>query len=85
HLKDVRAEVLEEVKQKKMSFLNSVRAGVFTIPGDGMIDFPAIFTLLEQHNYSGWMVVETEQDPAKANPFVYAKKAREYIQNETGL
>ncbi|AVX30334.1 2-keto-myo-inositol dehydratase [Carboxydocella thermautotrophica] len=85
HLKDVRAEVLEMVKKEKLSFLQAVRAGVFTVPGDGMINFKPIFELLAQGNYEGWYVVEAEQDPAKANPFEYALKARKYIRETAGL
>lgn len=85
HLKDVRPRVLKEVERRQMSFLDAVRAGVFTIPGDGMIDFPAIFSILTEHDYCGWMVVEAEQDPAKANPLIYAQKARAYIREQTGL
>lgn len=85
HLKDVRKDVLERVHSEKMSFLDAVRAGAFTVPGDGMIDFPSIFKILEAHNYKGWMVVEAEQDPAKANPLEYAIKARKYIRKYTEL
>jgi inosose dehydratase len=85
HLKDLRPSVYEEVKKADSSFLDAVRAGVFTVPGDGSIDFPSIFKILEDNDYRGWMVVEAEQDPAKANPFVYAKKARDYIYENTGL
>ena len=58
-----------------MSFLQAVSAGVFTVPGDpeGCIDFPALFKILDQHNYDGWLVVEAEQDPAKANPYRYSR------------
>ena len=68
-----------------MSFLDAVRAGVFTVPGDGSIDFPAIFRVLEDADYQGWIVVEAEQDPARANPLEYAIKARQYIRTHTGL
>ncbi|HYF83215.1 MAG TPA: myo-inosose-2 dehydratase [Clostridia bacterium] len=85
HLKDIREDVLDKVKREKMSFLQGVREGVFTVPGDGMIDFVPLFKLLQDNNYSGWMVVEAEQDPAKANPFEYAVKARNYIREKTGL
>ena len=85
HLKDVRPEVLERVKAEKMSFLDGVRAGAFTVPGDGCIDFAPIFEVLEKSGYAGWMVVEAEQDPAKANPFEYAVNARVYIKKLTGL
>jgi len=85
HLKDIRKEVLEKVKKESMSFLDAVREGAFTVPGDGMIDFEPIFKVLEENEYEGWMVVEAEQDPAKANPFEYALKARKYIREKTGL
>lgn len=85
HLKDLRTDVFAEVKKADSSFLDAVRAGVFTVPGDGSIDFPSIFTILEENKYEGWMVVEAEQDPAKANPFVYAKMARDYIRTNTGI
>lgn len=85
HLKDLRSAVYEEVKSKKMSFLDAVRAGVFTVPGDGVIDFKPVFDTLKETGYEGWMVVEAEQDPARANPFEYALKARKYIRELTGI
>lgn len=85
HLKDIRPEVVEEVKAKDMSFLDGVRAGAFTIPGDGCIDFAPIFQVLEEAGYQGYMVVEAEQDPAKANPLEYAIRARKFIAENTGL
>ncbi len=85
HLKDVRLEVLTRVRKEKMSFLAAVKAGVFTVPGDGAIDFGPIFHRLDRHGYRGWYVVEAEQDPAKANPFEYALKARKFIREKAGL
>ncbi|OOM13498.1 myo-inosose-2 dehydratase [Clostridium saccharobutylicum] len=85
HLKDIRAEVLEKVKKEKMSFLKGVRAGAFTVPGDGCINFEPIFKTLEENNYEGWLLVEAEQDPAIANPFEYAMKARKYIKEKIGF
>ena len=85
HLKDIRPEVVEQVKKENMSFLAGVRAGAFTIPGDGCINYDPIFKVLEDAGYEGYMVVEAEQDPAKANPFEYAKMGREYITKHTGL
>ena len=85
HLKDIRPEVVEQVKKENMSFLAGVRAGAFTIPGDGCINYDPIFKVLEEAGYEGYMVVEAEQDPAKANPFEYAKMGREYITAHTGL
>ncbi|CUU50546.1 myo-inosose-2 dehydratase [Clostridium beijerinckii] len=83
HLKDIRADVLEKVKKEKMSFLMGVREGSFTVPGDGCIDFEPIFKILDENNYEGWILVEAEQDPAIANPFEYAIKARKYIKEKT--
>ena len=85
HLKDVRPAVAERVRNNGMSFLDAVRAGVFTVPGDGGLDFVPIFDQLDRGGYSGWMVVEAEQDPSKANPLEYAIKGRRYISEKTGL
>ena len=82
---DIRQETAEEVEKEKDSFLNGVKKGVFTVPGDGMIDFTPIWTAIHASDYEGWIVVEAEQDPAKANPFEYAVKARSYIREVTGL
>ena len=85
HLKDLRPEVVAAVRRDKLSFLDGVRAGTFTVPGDGATDFRPIFDILEETGYEGWMVVEAEQDPAKANPLEYAIKARRYIAETAGL
>lgn len=85
HLKDIRPEVVEKVKKEDLSFLEGVRQGTFTIPGDGGIDFEPIFRVLEENGYEGYMVVEAEQDPARANPLEYAIRARKYISEKTGL
>jgi inosose dehydratase/3D-(3,5/4)-trihydroxycyclohexane-1,2-dione acylhydrolase (decyclizing) len=71
HCKDVRAAIREEADDKDWSFLDSVLAGVYTVPGDGMVDYVSVFKAL--HGYSGWVVVEAEQDPKKAEPAQYAK------------
>ncbi|MDM5247801.1 myo-inosose-2 dehydratase [Lysinibacillus sp. G4S2] len=79
HFKDIREDVAKEVKEQKDSFLTGVKKGVFTVPGDGIIDFHPIMDAIVGSGYEGWIVVEAEQDPAKANPFEYALKARKYI------
>jgi inosose dehydratase len=71
HAKDVRREVMERARRERLSFLDAVIAGVFTVPGDGCVDYPAV--LAELPGYSGWAVVEAEQDPDKAHPLTYAK------------
>ena len=85
HFKDIREQVAEEVKENSDSFLNGVKKGVFTVPGDGMIDFSPIWKEIKDSGYKGWIVVEAEQDPAKANPYEYAVKTRKYIHDTTGL
>ncbi|MEM7026382.1 MAG: myo-inosose-2 dehydratase, partial [Pseudomonadota bacterium] len=73
HCKDIRKDVLEQHLAERWSFLNGVLAGVFTVPGDGMIDYGPFAELLAQIDYKGWVVVEAEQDPAKANPLKMAQ------------
>lgn len=85
HLKDIRPEVVKRVKEERLSFLEGVRQGAFTIPGDGCVEFAPIFKVLAQNGYEGYMVVEAEQDPAKANPLEYAIRARKFIAKQTGL
>ena len=85
HLKDVRDEIVDQVRSQQLSFLDGVKKGTFTVPGDGVIDFKPVFKILDDFGYKGWMVVEAEQDPALANPFEYAVKARKYIRETAGL
>lgn len=86
HAKDVRADVMAAARTQRLSFLDAVIAGVFTVPGDGCVDYHAV--LRELPGYSGWVVVEAEQDPAKASPLTYAKlghaNLRKYLK-EAGL
>ncbi len=86
HTKDVRKAVMEQANADGWSFLDSVLAGVYTVPGDGMVDFASVFR--ELPGYSGWVVVEAEQDPKKAHPLTYAKKGHAHlvqVLRETGL
>jgi inosose dehydratase len=73
HCKDVRLPVLENARSTDMSFMDAVLSGIFTVPGDGCVDFVSLFSELSRAKYSGWLVVEAEQDPTKAIPIVYAK------------
>ena len=73
HCKDVRREVLNDVLAGDRSFLRAVLDGVFTVPGDGSIDFAAVLAELRRGGYEGWLVVEAEQDPKKAHPLTYAR------------
>ena len=85
HLKDIRPDVVTRVREERLSFLEGVRQGAFTIPGDGCVAFDPIFQVLAETGYEGYMVVEAEQDPAKANPLEYAIRARKFIKVHTGL
>jgi inosose dehydratase len=85
HLKDVRPAIVEKVRKEKLSFLEAVKLGAFTVPGDGSIDFASVFKELKSLCYEGWWVVEAEQDPAIANPLEYAIKARKYIRDKAGI
>ena len=73
HCKDVRRSALDDVLSRDASFLHAVLDGVFTVPGDGSIDFERVLAELRRHAYAGWLVVEAEQDPAKAHPLTYAR------------
>jgi inosose dehydratase len=72
HCKDIRRPVLEQAWAGDWSFMDAVLAGIFTVPGDGSVDYPPLLRRLQAAGYEGWLVVEAEQDPAKANPLTYA-------------
>ncbi|MFC5653836.1 myo-inosose-2 dehydratase [Paenibacillus solisilvae] len=79
HLKDIRQQVLSEARAEGVDFVTCIRKGVFTVPGDGCINFAPIIGELIDRNYKGWALLEGEQDPAVHNPYEYAKKALAYI------
>ena len=79
HYKDIRPSIVEDVRKNNKSFLDAVIAGAFTVPGDGCIDFQAVSNSLAAMSYSGWIVVEAEQDPAKAPPYDYSKMGYDHI------
>jgi inosose dehydratase len=81
HLKDVRRDVLDWARKNDVTFNSAVREGLFTVPGDGIVDFAEIGKFVRSSGYSGWVVVEAEQDPAKAAPRIYTEKAYQYVKN----
>ena len=85
HLKDMRLPVVKQARDEGWSFLQAVRHGAFTVPGDGGVQFDEVFRVLAASGYQGWLLVEAEQDPAKADPLEYAMKARTFIHEKTGL
>lgn len=73
HAKNVRPEIASQVRNEKLSFLEGVRRGVFTVPGDaeGGVDFVPVLKIAAEHGYKGWLVIEAEQDPDVRNPHEY--------------
>ena len=84
HCKDIRKNILEKSLTEDLSFREAFLEGAFTVPGDGCIDYKPLFEVLKKNNYSGWLVVEAEQDPAKANPLEYAIKGFKYLSSTLG-
>jgi inosose dehydratase len=88
HCKDMRENILKKSLTNDYSFRQAFLEGAFTVPGDGCIDYKPILKELKSNNYKGWLVVEAEQDPKKANPLEYAKKGYKYLSKtvkETGF
>lgn len=85
HTKNVRPAVVAQARQQGWSFERAVREGAFTVPGDGGIDYAPLFAVLEKAGYQGWLVVEAEQDPKKANPLTYARRGRDTLKNLAGV
>jgi len=79
HAKDVRPDVMKRALAERWSFLDSVINGVYTVPGDGCIDFEAALRPIAEAGYSGWIICEAEQDPAKAHPLTYARKGYAHL------
>ena len=79
HCKDMREKVLKKSLSEDLSFRHAFIEGAFTVPGDGCIDYKPFLSELKKNDYNGWLVVEAEQDPKKANPFEYAKKGYAYL------
>jgi len=79
HCKDIRKDVLEKSLKNDSTFRQAFLDGAFTVPGDGCINYKPFLTILKKKDYEGWLVVEAEQDPAKANPFEYAKIGYNYL------
>jgi inosose dehydratase len=79
HCKDIRKKILDRSLSNDLSFRNSFLEGVFTVPGDGYINYKPLFETLYDNKYSQWLIVEAEQDPKKANPLEYAKIGYKYL------
>jgi inosose dehydratase len=73
HCKDIRGEIFHKLKAEGGSFLSGVVDGMFTVPGDGDIDFRKVLQALAEIGYCGWIIVEAEQDPSIADPRRYGE------------
>lgn len=82
HCKDIRAQVFAGVQEKGQSFLDGVLAGMFTVPGDGAINYGNVMKALAGIGYCGWIVVEAEQDPAIADPRKYGELGLRTLERE---
>ncbi|MBB5700850.1 inosose dehydratase [Ochrobactrum daejeonense] len=90
HAKNIRRNIANEVRDQSLSFLEGVRRGVFTVPGDadGCVDFVPVLKIAAEHGYQGWLVIEAEQDPDVRNPFEYQSlglKSLKAFAREAGL
>lgn len=90
HAKNVRPVIAEQVRNERLSFLEGVRRGVFTVPGDreGGVNFNPVLKIAAEHGYEGWLVIEAEQDPDVRNPFEYQSlglKSLKAMAREAGL
>lgn len=85
HCKDVRKNIFDAIMSEGASFLDGVLKGMFTVPGDGDLDFSPVFQALSDMNYSGWIIVEAEQDPAIADPRTYAQLGLGVLRAQAGL
>ena len=81
HCKDMRKHILDRSLKEDLSFRQAFMEGAFTVPGDGCINYKPLLKFLKENHYNGWLVVEAEQDPAKANPLKYAKIGYNYLFN----
>ena len=81
HLKDLRSAIVQRVRSEDASFLDGVVDGMFTVPGDGALDFAQIINALDRHGYAGWIIIEAEQDPERANPHHYSKLGLDHIKS----
>lgn len=83
HAKNIRPEIMQRVRSENLSFLDGVRLGVFTVPGDpeGCVDFAPVLKIAAEHSYSGWLVIEAEQDSAVREPFYYQNMGLEALKS----
>ncbi len=86
HAKNVRGDVMQQVWDEDLSFLEGVRRGVFTVPGDdeGAVDFAPVLSVLAANGYQGWLVIEAEQDSAVRDPLHYQRMGLKALRTMAG-
>jgi len=82
HCKDFRPSAVARLRERGGSFLDGVIDGIFTVPGDGCIDYGTVMRALADIHYTGWIIIEAEQDPATAPPKAYAHKGLHTLKQE---
>lgn len=85
HLKDIRPLVLKIVKEHNLDFNSAIQIGIFTVPGDGCVDYPKVMEVLNKNGYEGWMLVEAEQYLNTPTAYEFAVMARKYIREIAGI
>ncbi|MCB9993544.1 MAG: myo-inosose-2 dehydratase [Hyphomicrobiaceae bacterium] len=73
HCKNIRPAIMQKVRDENLSFLEGVRQGAFTVPGDpeGCVAFEPALRIAADHGYQGWVVIEAEQDSLVYEPLKY--------------
>ena len=86
HAKNIRPTIAAQVWEQRLSFLEAVRRGVFTVPGDpdGAVDFAPVLRIAAEHGYDGWLVIEAEQDPEVADPFRFQSMGLQSLREMAG-
>lgn len=87
HLKDIRANVLEQVRSEKIAYLEAIRRGVFCELGQGNVDLAGVIRELDKAGFDGWAVFEQDVDPTVpgTDPLASATRSREYLRRVAGV
>ena len=80
HVKDIDPQVLKEGVEKEWDYGTFSAHGIFAELGEGMVDFPAMFAILEKAGYEGWIIVETDVTQ-KPTALESATISRDYLKS----
>ncbi len=84
HIKDVNAEVVERARARGMDYRQACAAGVWVEIGGGDIDFPALFEVLRELQWAGWVIVETDHTQLPT-ALESSRESRRYLRDVIGL